>query len=80
MEKEKGTVRRSWPVRVFKLGEEPSDDLSGSTTAEQRLAMVWSLTLEAWALAGLPMPTYARHEAPISFRLHGANDGADRRP
>ena len=80
MEKEKALGRRSWPVRVFRLGEEPPDDLSGSTTAEGRLAMVWSLTLEAWALAGLPMPAYARHETPISFRLHGANDGADRRP
>ncbi len=67
-------------MRVFRLGEEPGDDLSGTTTAEQRLAMVWPLTLEAWALAELPMPTYARHETPISFRLHRANEGADRRP
>jgi hypothetical protein len=67
--KEKALDRRSWPVRVFRLGEEPRDDLSGSTTAEQRLAMVWPLTLEAWALAGLPIPTYARHETPISSRF-----------
>ena len=62
-------------MRVFRLGEEPGDDLSGSTTAEQRLAMVWPLTLEAWALAGLPIPTYARHETPISFRLLGSTNG-----
>jgi len=49
-------------------------------TAEQRLLMMWPLTLDAWALAGLQLPTYARHETPISFRVHGANDRADRRP
>jgi len=76
MEKEKALDRRSWPVRVFRLGEEPPDDLSGSTTAEERLAMVWTLTLESWALAGRRLPGYARHETPISSRPHGA----DRRP
>jgi hypothetical protein len=31
--------RSNWPVRRYRLGEEPSDDLSASTTAEERLAM-----------------------------------------
>ena len=32
------------PVRVFRLGEEPSDDLSNSTTAEERFDMVAMLS------------------------------------
>ena len=57
--------RSHWPVRKFALGSQPGDDLSAETTAEEHLEMVWELTLEAWSLAGLPLPTYARHEAPV---------------
>ena len=57
--------RSHWPVRKFALGSEPGDDISAETTAEQRLEMVWQLTLGAWRLAGLPLPTYERHEAPV---------------
>jgi len=32
--------RNAWPVRVFRLGEEPSDDLTSSTSAEERFEMV----------------------------------------
>jgi hypothetical protein len=52
------------PVRVYRLGEEPGDDLSTSTTPDQRLAMVWELTMRAWALMGQPVPTYERHQMP----------------
>lgn len=57
--------RRDWPVRVFPLGREPGDDLSATTTPEQRLAMMWPLALEAWALTGRPMPDYARETMPV---------------
>jgi hypothetical protein len=67
--------RGSWPVRVFRLGSEPPDDLSDSTTAEERLAMVWALSLEAWQLAGLPLPEYTRAEIPVVVR--GLHDGQD---
>jgi hypothetical protein len=58
-------TRASWPIRRYRLGEEPGDDLSASTTAEERLAMVWPLTLDAWAMAGKALPTYTRGETPI---------------
>jgi hypothetical protein len=58
-------ARGSWPIRVYRLGGEPGDDLSATTTAAERLAMVWPLTLEAWAMAGKALPTYSRGEAPI---------------
>lgn len=63
---EGGVVDRSaWPVRKYRLGSEPSDDLSASTTAEERLAMMWPLALEAWALTGAPLPDYPRERAPV---------------
>jgi hypothetical protein len=57
--------RKSWPVRKYRLGEEPSDDLSDSTTPEERLEMMWPLALEAWTLAGKPLPDYERSAAPV---------------
>lgn len=57
--------RHSLPIRVFRLGAEPSDDLSGSTTPEHRLAMMWPLALEAWSVSGRPLPRYTRDHMPI---------------
>jgi len=62
---ERAARRRAWPVRKYALGSEPSDDLSGSTTPEQRIAMMWPLALEAWSLTGDPLPDYARRDAPV---------------
>lgn len=56
--------RKHWPVRVFRLGDEPSDDLSRTTTAEERLAMMWELAERAWRLAGREIPEYRRSEIP----------------
>lgn len=56
-------------VRRFRLGEEPLEvDLGMPTTVEERLALVWTLTREAWALGQREVPTYARAEAPIARR------------
>jgi hypothetical protein len=63
--KARAAARRSWPVRVYRLGEEPDDDLSTSTTAAERIEMMWPLALDAWSSAGLPIPDYPRNEAPI---------------
>jgi hypothetical protein len=49
-------ARRCWPVRVYRLGEEPGDDLGGSPTPEERLAMMWAL--EGWSLVD-PRPDIA---------------------
>ncbi len=61
----RAAARSQWPIRKFQLGEEPSDDLTATTTAEERIAMVWQLTQDAWAFAGLPFPTYSRSETPV---------------
>jgi hypothetical protein len=51
-------------VRRVALGAE-SEDLSEVTTATERIAMMWPLALEAWNLAGRPIPDYARENAPV---------------
>lgn len=61
----KSSDRSHWPVRKFTLGSQPGDDLSAETTPEERLEMMWPLAVEAWTLAGIPLPIYARHEAPV---------------
>jgi len=63
-ELERAARRASWPVRRCALGQE-NDDLSAQTTATERIAMMWPLALEAWRMAGLPIPDYARRDAPI---------------
>lgn len=56
--------RGLWPVRIFRLGEEPADDLSLVTTAEERLAMVGELSRRMWELTGRPVPSYRRATMP----------------
>ena len=45
-------ARRDWPVRKLRLADDHGDDLSRETTAEERLAMMWPLAVEAWSLSG----------------------------
>jgi hypothetical protein len=65
---ERAKARAIWPIHVYKLGKEPSEDLSASTTADERLAMMGPLALEAWKLSGQPLPTYTRETMPVSTR------------
>jgi hypothetical protein len=74
----RAAARRHWPVSVHRLGEEPGDDLSATTTAEERLAMVWPLTLAAWRLAGRELPSYARAEMPVRVIRGSVGRGRDR--
>ena len=50
-------------IRIFKLGEEDKHNDLRTTTAAQRLAMMWQLTLDAWAFKGEPVaePRLPRH-------------------
>lgn len=61
-------ARRRWAVRVYRLGEEPSDDLSGTTTAMERWDMMAQLARDAWAAAGRSIPQYERSEIPCVVR------------
>jgi hypothetical protein len=57
-------ARAAWAIRRYALGEEPSEDLSAHTTASERLAMVWPLTVLSWRLAGREIPVYERRDMP----------------
>lgn len=57
-------ARASTPIRVFRLGEEPGDDLSDCTTPEERIAMMWPLAVDAWTSAGRRLPQYSRDRMP----------------
>lgn len=61
----RAAARRSWPVRIYRLAEQPSNDLTSTTTPLQRLEMMWPLALEAWSLSGRPMPEYDRRSSPV---------------
>jgi hypothetical protein len=50
------------------LLDEPDSGISGETSAEERIALVALLTAEAWSLAGLKQPAYARSDIPIARR------------
>ena len=58
-------ARAQWPVRKFRLAEEPGPDLSATTTASERLAMMWPLARDAWTLAGRAIPDYPRDRMPV---------------
>ena len=45
---ERSAKRANWPVRVFKLGEEPDD--AGAHTPEQNLAVMQRLSRSAYAI------------------------------
>jgi hypothetical protein len=64
LRRQRAAARRSWPLRRYRLGEEPGDDLSATTTPEQRLAMMWELALQAWKLSGRDLPRYSRAAMP----------------
>ena len=63
-----GPRRRELQARVFRLGDEPGDDLSATTTVEQRLEMVVELSRRMWELTGQPVPSYTRSTMPVVVR------------
>ena len=71
--KARAHARSSWSGSLHRLREEAEPNLLALTTASERVAMVHRLTQDAWAMRGLPIPDYARSEAPgILVRKHGS--------
>lgn len=56
-------ARAAWPGRLARLDDADDGLVRGATPAE-RFSMVAELTRDAWAIARLPIPEYARHEMP----------------
>jgi hypothetical protein len=67
--------RAGWPIRRFRLGDEPGDDLSETTTPTERIAMMWALAQEGWLLSGRPLPTYGRTDMPSRLFRPGERRG-----
>jgi hypothetical protein len=57
-------ARANWPIRKVGLRDEELTDPRDASTVDQRLALVWKLTREQWAFAGMKMPEYSRAEMP----------------
>lgn len=47
-----------------RLGEEDSPAAPAGASPSECFAMVWPLTLDAWAMTGRPLPTYLRTNIP----------------
>lgn len=58
---------RDWSVRLRPLGAEPdeADDISRTTTVEERVELVRTLSRRMWELTGRPFPAYSRSEIPV---------------
>jgi hypothetical protein len=67
-------------VTLRGLRDAPDGGLSGPTSPEARLALVETLTREAWALAGGELPPYARCDAPVRLRPLRLVSAGDRLP
>lgn len=61
---ERRRARGNWPIRRVALEDEETTDLHDSTTVDERLAMVWTLTMQQWAFAQRQVPSYRREHMP----------------
>jgi len=61
---ERRQARANWPIRRVALRDETLTDARDTSTVDERLALVWVLTLRQWEFAGRPLPTYARAAMP----------------
>ena len=57
-------------IRVTKLADQGMENDLRHTTVEQRWAMVWQLTLDAWAFRGEPVEQEFRHDVIRVIRLN----------
>ena len=57
--------RSTMPVRRFRLGEEPADDITATTSASERVEMVVALSRRMLELTGVPVPAYSRDQMPV---------------
>lgn len=62
-QKQRARARASWPMARARLDDDASPLLLDIPAAD-RVAMVWALTLDAWAMRGAAIPDYPRSQAP----------------
>jgi len=54
------------------MSKHVEDDLSASTSVEERLGMMWPLSRDAWLLSGRSIPAYARDQTPVRLSKLGS--------
>jgi len=64
--------RRDMTVRVVPLRSREASDSRVGGTAEERLALISTLSVQLWTLTGRPLPRYTRREMPVAVRALGA--------
>ena len=74
-ERERAARRADWPIRRSTLREQASDDLSATTTPEERIGMMWPLAVEAWSIAGCKLPEGPIQELPSKLIRPGDHVG-----
>lgn len=57
-------ARAQWPGELTTLDHQSDAALVLHGTPGERVAMVWRITLDAWAMSGRPMPEYDRAHMP----------------
>lgn len=61
---ERARRRRDWAGAVTTLADQDDAMLVRQGSAEQRIHMLWRVTLDAWASSGRPLPAYERSNMP----------------
>jgi len=70
---ERARRRAAWPSALSTLEDQADAAIVRHGTAEERIAMVWRVTLDAWAISGRPLPRYTRAQMPV--RIVRSGDG-----
>lgn len=65
----RAAARASWRVERHALTDR--DELLTDVSPSTCVAMVWALTLDAWACGGRALPDYDRRQAPGRLLRHG---------
>ena len=65
--RDRSLSRSTMPVRRFRLGEEPADDITATTSASERVEMVVALSRRMLELTGVPVAAYSRDQMPVSI-------------
>ncbi|MFO7564352.1 MAG: hypothetical protein R6X02_17020 [Enhygromyxa sp.] len=67
-------ARANWPGVLTTLEDQSDAAIVTHGTPGERVAMVWQVTLDAWASSGRPLPEYTR--ATMPGRIIRGGDGS----
>jgi hypothetical protein len=62
--KSRAAARAQWPGQLSRLDDAEAALAPHSADPSKCFAMVWRITLDAWAMTGTPLPEYTRARMP----------------